>query len=527
MLGGVERRHLDGGDGFEALRNGVADDAVHMALAHERAGMAVVGAQDEIARVEAGFRDRLDLLGHIIPGAAEPQHGAHALPHAGDGVFGLGALMVVFRAARDIAVKRQAQIRRGVMAADCFPGLLRRGNLAGHFRIIRRDAGKIHHFAKADNVRPAHRLLDIGDGNCRARRLQPRRGGHAAGHLHMDVDGHGHRLVMHQPHARQAEDIGDFVRVDEHRGRAVRDDGAGEFGDGDHAALDMHVAVAEARNEIAAIGIDDLRFRPDTMRGIGAAIGEAAFDDGEVRAGDDLAGMDIDPSAVPHHKVRLGAAHGDIDQFRRNFRPWLHGVRNFSHFPGFLLFQKQFMVIQPGSKPLSSRPLERMLMKNEVLIVIDMQNDFCPGGALAVAGGDEIVPLVNEQMRRFEHVILTQDWHPAGHSSFASQHPGKSPFETIEMPYGPQTLWPDHCIQGSSGAEFHPGLDVNRAELIIRKGFRKRGGFLFGVLRERSQNADRTWRLSERKGLGKSDILRPRHRLLRRLFGAGCAAAWA
>ena len=113
-----------------------------------------------------------------------------------------------------------------------------------------------------------------------------------------------------------------------------------------------------------------------------------------------------------------------------------------------------------------------MLMKNEVLIVIDVQNDFCPGGALAVSGGDEIVPLVNARMRRFEHVILTQDWHPAGHSSFATAHPGKSPFETIEMPYGTQTLWPDHCVQGTNGAAFHSGVEVNRAELVIRKGFR-------------------------------------------------------
>jgi nicotinamidase/pyrazinamidase len=113
-------------------------------------------------------------------------------------------------------------------------------------------------------------------------------------------------------------------------------------------------------------------------------------------------------------------------------------------------------------------------MKKEVLIVIDVQNDFCPGGALAVSGGDEIVPLVNEQMQRFAHVILTQDWHPSGHSSFASQHKGKSAFETIRMPYGPQTLWPDHCIQGTEGAVFHGGLDVNRAELIVRKGFRKK-----------------------------------------------------
>jgi nicotinamidase/pyrazinamidase len=111
-------------------------------------------------------------------------------------------------------------------------------------------------------------------------------------------------------------------------------------------------------------------------------------------------------------------------------------------------------------------------MKKEVLIVIDVQNDFCPGGALAVGGGDDIVPLVNEHMKRFEHVILTQDWHPAGHSSFASQHKGKSAFETVRMPYGAQTLWPDHCVQGSSGAAFHGALDVNRAELIVRKGFR-------------------------------------------------------
>jgi nicotinamidase/pyrazinamidase len=109
----------------------------------------------------------------------------------------------------------------------------------------------------------------------------------------------------------------------------------------------------------------------------------------------------------------------------------------------------------------------------EALIVIDVQNDFCPGGALAVAGGGEIVPLVNDMIRRFDHVVLTQDWHPEGHLSFASQHPGKNPFETVAMPYGEQTLWPDHCVQGSQGAAFHPGLEWTKAELVIRKGFRK------------------------------------------------------
>jgi len=111
-------------------------------------------------------------------------------------------------------------------------------------------------------------------------------------------------------------------------------------------------------------------------------------------------------------------------------------------------------------------------LAGEALIVIDLQNDFCPGGALAVAGGDEIVPLVNDLIRHADHVVMTQDWHPAGHSSFASSHSGRQPFETIDMPYGPQTLWPDHCIQGSAGSDFHSGLAWTKAELVIRKGFR-------------------------------------------------------
>jgi nicotinamidase/pyrazinamidase len=111
-------------------------------------------------------------------------------------------------------------------------------------------------------------------------------------------------------------------------------------------------------------------------------------------------------------------------------------------------------------------------MAEEALIVIDVQNDFCPGGALAVEDGDAIVPLVNRMIQAAPHVILTQDWHPAGHSSFASRRAGKAPFETVDMEYGPQTLWPDHCVQGTKGAAFHADLDWTRAELIVRKGFR-------------------------------------------------------
>ncbi|MEO1705819.1 MAG: bifunctional nicotinamidase/pyrazinamidase [Pseudomonadota bacterium] len=105
------------------------------------------------------------------------------------------------------------------------------------------------------------------------------------------------------------------------------------------------------------------------------------------------------------------------------------------------------------------------------LLVIDVQNDFCPGGALAVPEGDAIVPGINKLMSEFSTVILTQDWHPAGHSSFASSHADKAPYEVVEMPYGPQVLWPDHCVQGSSGARFHDGLNVDRADMVIRKGY--------------------------------------------------------
>ncbi len=107
----------------------------------------------------------------------------------------------------------------------------------------------------------------------------------------------------------------------------------------------------------------------------------------------------------------------------------------------------------------------------KALIVIDQQNDFCPGGALAVPEGDQIVQGINALMPEFDAVILTQDWHPAGHSSFASSHDGKSPYDVIDMPYGPQVLWPDHCIQGSIGAKFHMELQQDRADLIIRKGY--------------------------------------------------------
>ena len=107
----------------------------------------------------------------------------------------------------------------------------------------------------------------------------------------------------------------------------------------------------------------------------------------------------------------------------------------------------------------------------DVLVVVDVQNDFCPGGALAVADGDAVIDVIHRVAPAFDHIVLTQYWHPVGHSSFASAHPGRRPFEQIELSYGMQTLWPDHCVQGSKGAEFHSALHLPQAQIILRKGF--------------------------------------------------------
>jgi len=107
------------------------------------------------------------------------------------------------------------------------------------------------------------------------------------------------------------------------------------------------------------------------------------------------------------------------------------------------------------------------------LLIVDVQNDFCPGGALAVPKGDEVVPVINRLAARFDNVVLTQDWHPRGHASFASSHPGKKPFETIDLAYGKQVLWPDHCVQGTRGAAFHANLHTEKAQLVVRKGFHR------------------------------------------------------
>ena len=158
------------------------------------------------------------------------------------------------------------------------------------------------------------------------------------------------------------------------------------------------------------------------------------------------------------------------------------------------------------------------LLPGDALLVVDVQRDFLPGGPLAVPDGDAVVAPINRLGTLFPHVLLTQDWHPAGHVSFAASHPGRAPFEQVELPYGRQVLWPTHCVQGSDGAGFAPGLDLPRAELVVRKGFRP-GVDSYSAFTE----ADR------RTPTGLAGFLRERG--LRRLFLAGLATdfcvAWS
>jgi nicotinamidase/pyrazinamidase len=150
------------------------------------------------------------------------------------------------------------------------------------------------------------------------------------------------------------------------------------------------------------------------------------------------------------------------------------------------------------------------IAQTDVLVVVDVQYDFLPGGSLAVAGGDEVVPLINTLARRFANVVLTQDWHPADHVSFASQHAGRNPFETIDLDYGTQVLWPDHCVWDTHGAEISRDLDIPHAQMLIRKGYNRRVDSYSGF-----QEADRTTRT------GLAGYLRDRE--LGRVFVVGLA----
>ena len=161
------------------------------------------------------------------------------------------------------------------------------------------------------------------------------------------------------------------------------------------------------------------------------------------------------------------------------------------------------------------------------LIVVDVQNCFTPGGSLAVKGGDEIVPLINKIAKGFQNVVLTQDWHTPGHISFASSHPGKKPFESVKLPYGNQILWPDHCVQGTDGAAIHKGIDIPHAQLVIRKGHNPKVDSYSAFIEADGKLKTGLDGYLKGRGIKTVFVAGPRHRLLRRLVGHGCAQARA
>ena len=216
---------------------------------------------------------------------------------------------------------RPGRARHSGRRSSC-PRRRRGGDLAQHLRVSRGDAGKVHHLAQPDDAGPGHRLGDVLGPDLVARRLEPRRRGGARGHLDEDVDRLDQRLVMHQPHAGQAEHVGDLVRVDEHGGRAVRRDGADELGDGQHARFDVHVAVAEAGHQEAPVGLDHLRRRRRSSprrRRRNRRSGPPAMARSVPRISSPR--MDVHPGAAAHDHVGGLAAGGDADQPRRAVLP--------------------------------------------------------------------------------------------------------------------------------------------------------------------------------------------------------------
>ena len=225
----------------------------------------------------------------------------------------MGALVIIGRSARRIGMERPAQITRGIVPAHDFAGPLRCRDFAKHLWIIVEHAGEIHHFAEADDVGPGHGLNHIVRTNHRSACFKTRRRRHAGRHLNKNIDGQTHGLVMHQLHACQPQHIGDLVGINEHGRSAMGYDRTGEFGHRHHAAFHMHVAIAETRNEIAAIGFNDFCIRADAMGAVFSHIGKAPVSNGDIRVRDDFTGMHIHPTAFADHQIRRRPPHGHVN----------------------------------------------------------------------------------------------------------------------------------------------------------------------------------------------------------------------
>ena len=284
--------------------------------------MAIIGAQDHVAAVQSAFGDGGDLAFDIIPRRAEPDHGPHPLPHARDGVRLAGALMIIRWPTSHVGRKGRPQIWRGIVPAHGFTCTLCCRNLGQHLRVGVDHTGEVHHLAKADNTFPRHGLRYVFGGDLEPCCLHPRCAGRAGGHLGEDVNGLHQRLVMHHADTFKTQYIGDLVRIGEHGCCAMGDHGAGEFGGGEHAALDVHMPVAQTGDHVAALRLDHLRVRPATMIGGRTDKGDAPLHDGNVVIRKGFARVNIHPDAAGDDHVGRAAACSDIHQIGGHIRPF-------------------------------------------------------------------------------------------------------------------------------------------------------------------------------------------------------------
>ena len=258
---------------------------------------------------------------NIIPGGAQAQHGTHALTNTGDGVSLGGAFVVICGATSDIGRKGGAEIGGGVVPAHGLTRVLGGGDFGEHFGVACGHAGEVHHLSEANDAGPCHCLGHVLGGDFVARGFQTRRGGRAGGHLGEDVDRLHQRFVMHHAHTGQAEDIGDLMRIGEHRRRTMGDHRAGEFCRGQHAGFDVHMPVTKAGDHVAPVCLDNLGLRAGHIAGIRHNGGDPAGGDGDVVAWQGFAAVDIDPDAALDHRVGGRTARGDVDQAWGSVRP--------------------------------------------------------------------------------------------------------------------------------------------------------------------------------------------------------------
>ena len=318
---GVDRRHLQRDQRVAAAVDGMAHHAVHMTVIHQGAGMAVIGAQDHVARIQAFFGDRGDLCFNVIPRGPQPDHRPHPLTHPCNGIRLAGALVIIRRAARHIGRECGPQIGGGIVPAHGLSRALRCGNLGQHLGVARGHTREVHHLAQTDDTGPVHGLGDILCRDFKAGGFQTGRGWRTGRHLGEDVHRLHQGFVMHHAHAFQPQHIGDLMRVGEHRRGAMGDHSAGKFRRCQHAAFDVHMPVTQAGDHIAALCLDHLGRVAFAMAGVRPDKGNAARLDRDIMVRQGFTRVHVDPDTAGDNRIRSAASCRNSDQLIGHIGP--------------------------------------------------------------------------------------------------------------------------------------------------------------------------------------------------------------